>query len=109
MAGLGETRDEILKVFADLITAGVDIVTVGQYLQPARDCAPVERFLHPDEFRDLERAALDMGFAATVCGPLVRSSYRAADAVRMARAALVSCQTDFAIDKRNFGTTDEHG
>lgn len=109
MAGLGETRGEILEVFADLLNAGVNIVTVGQYLQPARDCAPVDRFLHPDEFRDLERAALDMGFAAAVCGPLVRSSYRAAEAARMAREALASCQTDFAIVEGNFGTTDEHG
>lgn len=88
MAGLGESREEILDVFADLLKAGVDIVTVGQYLQPGRECLPVERFPHPDEFLELERAALGMGFAAAVCGPMVRSSYRAAAAASAARKVL---------------------
>jgi lipoic acid synthetase len=77
MLGLGETRDELLDVFADLIARGVDFLTLGQYLQPTLDSLPVERYLPPEEFDELGRLARSMGFAKVASGPLVRSSYHA--------------------------------
>ena len=77
MVGLGEADEEIRAAFNDLRSVGCDIVTVGQYLQPARRCLPVERYVTPDEFVALEQAALAMGFEGALCGPLVRSSFRA--------------------------------
>jgi lipoic acid synthetase len=79
MAGLGETRAQLRAALQDLHAAGCDLVTVGQYLRPAPDRAPVRRFLPPDEFEDIRREALGMGFAAALCGPLVRSSFGARD------------------------------
>src|SRR5512139_1163287 len=77
MVGLGETDDELRQALRDLRSVGCDIVTVGQYLQPARRCLPVERFVTPAEFAALEKEALAMGFRAALCGPLVRSSFHA--------------------------------
>jgi len=77
MVGLGETREEILEVLSALRSAGVDILTVGQYLQPTRQHLPLARFYHPDEFADIKREALALGFKHAECGPLVRSSYHA--------------------------------
>ena len=77
MLGLGETRDELLDVFADLIARGVDFLTLGQYLQPTLDSLPVDRYLPPEEFDELGRLARGMGFAKVASGPLVRSSYHA--------------------------------
>lgn len=79
MVGVGETLDEIIEVFKDLRDAGCDIVTVGQYLAPSKRHLPVERFVTPEEFKEMERIALMMGFTAAMCGPLVRSSYHAGD------------------------------
>lgn len=79
MLGLGEERDELLAVFADLRTAGVGMLTLGQYLQPTRAHLPVERFLPPEEFAELRAIALRTGFAQVAAGPLVRSSYHAAE------------------------------
>jgi lipoic acid synthetase len=77
MVGLGETNDEIVEVMADLRAHGVDMLTVGQYLQPSKSHLPVSRFVHPDEFAMFEREAARMGFASAACGPMVRSSYHA--------------------------------
>ena len=77
MLGLGETKDELLTVFQDLAANKVDILTVGQYLQPTHDHLPVERYWHPDEFPALQESALAMGFRHVESGPLVRSSYHA--------------------------------
>ena len=77
MAGLGETMDELLQVFRDLAAAGVDILTVGQYLRPSRNHLPVARFYSPEEFRIMREAARKMGFRHVEAGPLVRSSYHA--------------------------------
>jgi len=82
MVGLGETRDELLEVFADLRAAGCDILTVGQYLAPSPRHHPVVRFVPPEEFEELRQAALDMGFAAVAAGPFVRSSYQAEEVFR---------------------------
>jgi lipoyl synthase len=77
MVGLGESREEILQVLNDLRTAEVDIVTLGQYLQPTRDHLPVERFYSPEEFEEYRRYACSIGFHYVASGPLVRSSYHA--------------------------------
>jgi lipoic acid synthetase len=79
MLGLGETRDELLDVFADLVDHGVDFLTLGQYLQPTLDSLPVDRYLPPEEFDELAAAARGIGFARVASGPLVRSSYHARD------------------------------
>ena len=77
MLGLGETDEEILEVMRDLRAHGVDMLTIGQYLQPTAHHLPVLRFVHPDGFRAFERAAQEMGFKHAAIGPLVRSSYHA--------------------------------
>jgi lipoic acid synthetase len=79
MLGLGETRDELLDVFADLLDHGVDFLTLGQYLQPTLDSLPVERYVPPEEFDELGAIAKQMGFKKVASGPLVRSSYHARD------------------------------
>ena len=77
MVGLGEERDEIVATFEDLRAAGCEILTVGQYLRPSAAHAPMARYYHPDEFSDLKRIALELGFVHVESGPLVRSSYHA--------------------------------
>ena len=77
MVGLGEEREEIVSTFEDLRRAGCGILTVGQYLRPTEAHAPMTRYYHPDEFQDLKRIALDLGFVQVESGPLVRSSYHA--------------------------------
>jgi lipoic acid synthetase len=82
MLGVGETRAELLDVFADLLDHGCEFLTLGQYLQPSRDqCLPVERYLHPDEFTELGKIARQMGFRRVASGPFVRSSYHAREMV----------------------------
>ncbi|MDP1569943.1 MAG: lipoyl synthase [Vicinamibacterales bacterium] len=77
MVGLGEEPDELVQVFQDLRGVGVSILTIGQYLRPSPDHAVMTRYYHPDEFRDLKRIALGLGFVHVEAGPLVRSSYHA--------------------------------
>ena len=77
MVGLGETYDEILQTMRDLRAQQVDILTVGQYLQPTREHLPLVRFYHPDEFAQIKRDGLQLGFKHVEAGPLVRSSYHA--------------------------------
>ncbi|MDP1680700.1 MAG: lipoyl synthase [Burkholderiales bacterium] len=77
MVGLGETDAEILDVMRDLRAHDVEMLTVGQYLQPSQHHLPVKRFVTPDDFKILEAAAQDMGFLNAACGPMVRSSYHA--------------------------------
>jgi lipoic acid synthetase len=77
MLGLGETSEEVVEVMKDLRAHNVDMLTLGQYLQPSRDHLAVERFVHPDEFAELGRQAEEMGFSQVASGPLVRSSYHA--------------------------------
>ena len=88
MVGLGETDDELRQALRDLRSVGCDIVTVGQYLQPARRCLPVERYVTPEEFAALEQEALAMGFKGALCGPLVRSSFRADSLFRKPKSPL---------------------
>lgn len=77
MLGLGETPAEVLDVMKELRTVNVDILTLGQYLQPTKNHLPVDRFVHPDEFAHYRTVGLAMGFAVVESGPLVRSSYHA--------------------------------
>jgi lipoic acid synthetase len=77
MVGLGETRDELVAVFADLAGSGCEILTVGQYLPPTAKALPLERYWTPEEFAELREAALGLGFRHVESGPLVRSSYHA--------------------------------
>ncbi len=77
MLGLGETIDEVVEVMYDLREHNVDMLTLGQYLQPSRVHLAVERFVHPDEFEELGRKGREMGFTHVASGPLVRSSYHA--------------------------------
>jgi len=95
MVGLGETREEIHRTLADLREAQCDIVTVGQYLQPSAEHAPVARFLPPDEFDEIAGWARRMGFAAVASAPFVRSSYHAAEVFERAL-------------QRSGGTTKKH-
>jgi lipoic acid synthetase len=85
MVGIGETDDEVHETLADLRAAGVDVVTIGQYLRPTEKHAAVRRWVEPDRFADYERAAYALGFSFVASGPLVRSSYRAAEAFVSAR------------------------
>lgn len=82
MVGLGETMDEIRATMRDLRSWGVDILTIGQYLQPSRRHLPIVRYYTPDEFAELKDFGLEIGFRWVESGPLVRSSYHAADQVR---------------------------
>jgi lipoic acid synthetase len=77
MLGLGETRTELLETLADLLDAGCDFLTLGQYLQPTLEHLPVERYVPPEEFDEIGQRARAMGFAAVASGPFVRSSYHA--------------------------------
>ena len=77
MLGLGETPSEIMDVMAELVKVNVDVLTLGQYLQPTKNHLPVDRFVHPDEFKHYEVEGLKMGFSIVESGPLVRSSYHA--------------------------------
>jgi lipoic acid synthetase len=77
MVGLGESREEIMQVMDDLRAAGVDFLTIGQYLQPTRKHAPIDRFWTPDEFKALEATARAKGFMMVSATPLTRSSYHA--------------------------------
>lgn len=77
MLGLGESSEEIDRTLRDLRGAGCNLLTLGQYLQPTRRHLAVHRFVHPSEFEEWQKAALDLGFAEVASGPFVRSSYRA--------------------------------
>lgn len=82
MVGLGETWEELLETMQDLVDCGVDILTVGQYLQPGPKYLPIARYYHPDEFAEIKRIGLEMGFRWVESGPMVRSSYHAEKQVR---------------------------
>jgi lipoyl synthase len=86
IVGLGERNDEVVETLRDLRTQGVDVVTIGQYLQPSARHATIDRWVHPDEFHWLQEQGEALGFGSVFAGPLVRSSYRA-DEQRHAAAA----------------------
>jgi lipoic acid synthetase len=86
MVGLGDTLEEVKKTMADVHSWDVDILTIGQYLQPSKNHLPVERFYTPEDFEELKTYGLELGFKWVESAPLVRSSYQAAEQVRALRA-----------------------
>ena len=93
MVGLGETKEEVMQVMDDMRTAGIDFITIGQYLQPTRKHAAVDRFVAPDEFQALETIARAKGFLMVSASPLTRSSHHAGEdfaKLRAARGALAA-------------------
>ncbi|MGH9399840.1 MAG: lipoyl synthase [Thermoanaerobaculia bacterium] len=86
MVGLGETPAEVLELLGQLRSAGVDIVTIGQYLRPSRENLPVEEYVHPDMFARYREYGEHLGFRHVFAGPFVRSSYRAEEALAASRA-----------------------
>ncbi|NIK11533.1 lipoic acid synthetase [Alkalibacillus almallahensis] len=86
MVGLGETKEEVIEAMDDLLAHDVNILTIGQYLQPTKKHLNVERYYHPDEFEELKKIALEKGFTHCESGPLVRSSYHADEQVSKASA-----------------------
>jgi lipoic acid synthetase len=87
MVGLGESKEEVMQVMDDMRSAGVDFITIGQYLQPTRRHAPIDRFVHPDEFRSLEEIARAKGFLMVAASPLTRSSHHAGEDFARLQAA----------------------
>lgn len=85
MIGLGETKEEIIATMDDLRENNVDIMTIGQYLQPTAKHLKVQKYYHPDEFKELKEIALSKGFSHCEAGPLVRSSYHADEQVNEAK------------------------
>ncbi|MFI3268372.1 MAG: lipoyl synthase [Rikenellaceae bacterium] len=88
MVGLGETKDEIFETLDDLRAFGCDIITIGQYLQPTLEQLPVERYVTPEEFEEYKIYAYEIGFSYAECGPLVRSSYMAENALKKTKLNL---------------------
>ena len=79
MVGLGEIKEQILQVMDDMRCADIDFITIGQYLRPTLRHAPVERYVHPDEFEFYKKMAYNKGFLMVSSSPLTRSSYHAGD------------------------------
>lgn len=94
MVGIGETDSEVVEALGALASAGVSMVTIGQYLQPTRRHAAVDRYVHPDTFEAYGKAAEDMGIPFVASGPLVRSSYRAAELLAAGRLGAQSSADD---------------
>ena len=87
MVGLGETKEEVMQVMDDMRSAGVDFITIGQYLQPTRKHAPIDRFVEPDEFKAYEAIARAKGFLMVSASPLTRSSHHAGEDFARLKAA----------------------
>ena len=90
MVGLGEKKDEIIQVMDDLRSANVDFLTVGQYLQPSPKHFPLDRYLHPDEFKELKEIATTKGFLLVSSSPLTRSSYHADEDFKKLKEARIN-------------------
>ena len=93
MVGLGEAKEEVMQVMDDMRSAGVDFITIGQYLQPTRKHAPIERFVHPDEFAAYEEIARAKGFLMVASSPLTRSSHHAGEDFARLQAARRALET----------------
>jgi lipoyl synthase len=98
--GMGEERDEIRAAMGDLRSVGCDLLTITQYLRPSPRHHPVDRWVTPAEFAELENLAVELGFAGVMSGPLVRSSYRAGRLYQQARATLKNAQVSSITDAR---------
>ena len=93
MVGLGEAKEEVMQVMDDMRSAGVDFITIGQYLQPTRRHAAIDRFVHPDEFRTYEEIARSKGFLMVSASPLTRSSHHAGEDFARLQAARIARET----------------
>ena len=93
MVGLGETKEEVMQVMDDMRSAGVDFITIGQYLQPTRRHAAIDRFVSPDEFKALEAIAYAKGFSMVSASPLTRSSHHAGEDFARLRTARLQATT----------------
>jgi lipoic acid synthetase len=96
MVGLGESKEEVMQVMDDMRSAGVDFITIGQYLQPTRKHAPIDRFVHPDEFKALEEIARAKGFLMVAASPLTRSSHHAGEDFARLKAARLAAEARIA-------------
>jgi len=105
MVGLGEGDDEVYETLSDLYRAGAEIVTIGQYLRPSARHAPVVRYVEPERFSEYERVGRELGFAFVASGPLVRSSYHAAEGFVAARLRPASSHPA-RVEDGDLGTTD---
>jgi lipoic acid synthetase len=97
MLGIGEKEDEIKEVLNDMVNVGVDVLTIGQYLQPSKEHADIDRWVTPDEFQRWKEYALEIGFGVCESGPMIRSSYHAEEQsakydVRARRRAMLAEQ-----------------
>jgi lipoic acid synthetase len=90
MVGLGEAKEEVMQVMDDMRSAGVDFITIGQYLQPTRKHAAIDRFVHPDEFAAYEEIARAKGFLMVSASPLTRSSHHAGEDFARLQAARIA-------------------
>ncbi|MDP6629154.1 MAG: lipoyl synthase [Candidatus Marinimicrobia bacterium] len=88
MVGLGESKSEVIDTMKEVVDLGVEIFTIGQYLQPTRNHLPVDRYVEDEEFEDYKQLGLDMGFRVVESGALVRSSYHADEQARLAKVEL---------------------
>ena len=79
MLGLGETKEQVINVFKALRDVDCDMITIGQYLRPSKEHLPILEYITPEQFKEYEEIAYDMGFIQVASGPLVRSSYYAED------------------------------
>ncbi|MCJ8328922.1 MAG: lipoyl synthase [Lentisphaeria bacterium] len=100
MVGLGERDDEVVQTMKDMCNAGVEILTIGQYLQPSKDHWELDRYVHPDQFAEWEALAYEIGFKAVASSPMVRSSYKAE---ALARKALNYEGSDWSDKARQIG------
>jgi lipoic acid synthetase len=87
MVGLGETREQVMQVMDDMRSANIDFITIGQYLQPSRKHAAIDRFVTPEEFKGYETIAFAKGFLMVASSPLTRSSHHAGEDFARLRAA----------------------
>jgi lipoic acid synthetase len=92
MVGLGEARDEVMQVMDDMRSADIDFITIGQYLQPTRKHAPIDRFVSPDEFEAMSTVARSKGFLMVSATPLTRSSHHADEDFEKLKAARAAQQ-----------------
>ena len=106
MVGLGETNEEVADTLRDLRDHGVEIVTIGQYLQPTPRHAPIDRWVHPDEFHSFRDLGRELGFRSVFSAPLVRSSYRADEQQSARRSSGENRRTVERWFRRTLGSKD---
>lgn len=85
MVGVGETKEQVISLIEDIAAIGVDMLTIGQYLQPSKEHLPIAEYIHPEQFEEYKRIALDKGIRYVASAPLVRSSYNAAEGMEAVR------------------------